>query len=52
MPIYSRVAALKTQLENARQALADCTSVRAYDNTRAQIAYLRDLLARRYNVEA
>lgn len=51
MQIHSRVDALKKQLDRAREHLVECTSVRTYDNTRAQIAFIRDLLARVYRVE-
>ena len=42
----SRITALRAQLQQAREDIADATTVRQYDQARARVAYLADLIRR------
>lgn len=40
----STLANLRTELDQARQDIADATTVQQYDRARARVAYLRALI--------
>ena len=42
----SRLTALRAELNQARQDIADATTVEQYDRARRRVAYLADLILR------
>ena len=42
----SRITALRAQLQQARQDIADATTVEQYDRAKRRAAYLADLIQR------
>lgn len=42
----SRLTALRAELHQARQDIADATTVEQYDRARRRVAYLADLIQR------
>ena len=42
----SRIAALRAQLQQAREDIADATTVEQYDRAKRRAAYLADLIRR------
>ena len=42
----SRIAALRAQLQQAREDIANATTVEQYDRAKRRVAYLADLIRR------